>query len=286
MYWDGDGVAQNHIMAYYWASIAAANDPKIARTLRDPIASEMTRQQIAEAQRMAAAFKPRTAADHSGSPKSHSIISEPDAYGSGFFITSDGHFVTNHHVVEGASRIRVHTASGTHAATIVRQDAANDLAILKVEGTFPALHVRGSTDVRAADRVATVGYPNLQLQGATPKYSSGDVAAVTGPNDDPRFFQISVPVQPGNSGGPLVDEFGNVVGVVVGQLDKAVTLQVTGQLPENVNYAIKGTLLLSLLESVPNLGSSLVLKPNNASREGSVVAKFVSDSTGMVIVFK
>jgi serine protease Do len=78
-----------------------------------------------------------------------------------------------------------------------------------------------------------------------------------GAGDDARYFQISVPVQPGNSGGALVEERGNVVGVVSAKLDVAVALSASGALPENVNYAVKSSYLLSLLESVPEVAAKL-----------------------------
>jgi S1-C subfamily serine protease len=76
---------------------------------------------------------------------------------------------------------------------------------------------------------------------------------LTGPQDDPRYFQISVSVQAGNSGGALVDDRGNVVGIVSAKLDAATALAITGALPENVNYAVKSSFLLSFLESVPDI---------------------------------
>src|SRR5664279_6545859 len=85
--------------------------------------------------------------------------------------------------------------------------------------------------------VATVGFPNIGLQGFAPKFARGEIASLSGIQDDARYFQISVPVQPGNSGGALVDEHGNVVGVVSAKLDTAVALATSGALPENVNYA-------------------------------------------------
>ena len=103
----------------------------------------------------------------------------------------------------------------------MRVDEANDIALLKAEGRFTALPVAASRAVRLGSTVATVGFPNIGLQGFSPKLAKGEIAAISGLQDDPRFFQISVPVQPGNSGGALVDERGNVVGIVCAKLDAA-----------------------------------------------------------------
>ena len=121
----------------------------------------------------------------------------------------------------------------------MKVDAANDLALLKAEGRFAALPVAASRAVKLGGTVATVGFPNIGLQGFAPKLAKGEIASLSGAGDDARYFQISVPVQPGNSGGALVDERGNVVGVVSAKLSARAALASSGALPENVNYAVK-----------------------------------------------
>jgi S1-C subfamily serine protease len=286
IYAEGDGVPKSSVLAYFWSNLAAANGDEQSRKRRDALDKTMTREQIAEAQRMSAGFTSRARRSTQDPPVTNQPeVETADAFGSGFFVTTDGYFVTNRHVIEEASRIRIRTATGVYAATVVRQDPNNDLAVLKVQGAFSALYVRGSTGVRTADHVATVGFPIPVLQGLAPKYTSGEISALTGLGDDPGAFQISVPVQPGNSGGPLVDTGGCVVGVVVARLNEALTRKVTGgQRPENVNYAVKGTLLKSLFESVPGLQEKLVPAPTGAERDAAEVAKAVEAATGMVMV--
>ena len=143
------------------------------------------------------------------------------------------------------------------SARVVQVDAANDLALLKAEGRFAALPISPSRAVKLGGTVATVGFPNIGLQGFAPKFARGEIASLSGAGDDARYFQISVPVQPGNSGGALVDERGNVVGVVSAKLDAAVAFKSSGALPENVNYAVKSSYLLSFLESVPDVAAKL-----------------------------
>ena len=100
--------------------------------------------------------------------------------------------------------------------------------------------------MKLGNTVATVGFPNIGLQGFAPKLAKGEIASLSGASDDARYFQISVPVQPGNSGGALVDGRGNVVGVVSAKLSARATLAANGTLPENVNYAVKSSYLLKL----------------------------------------
>ena len=126
--------------------------------------------------------------------------STPSATGTGFFITDDGYFISNYHVVKGATKIQVVASAGTISAKVVKVDSANDLALLKADGKFSSLPIAASRGLRLGATVATVGFPNLGLQGFAPKLAKGEIAALSGAADDARYFQISVPVQPGNSG--------------------------------------------------------------------------------------
>jgi S1-C subfamily serine protease len=107
---------------------------------------------------------------------------------------------------------------------------------------------------------------------------------LSGAADDPRYFQISVPVQPGNSGGALVDAHGNVVGIVAAKLNAASALATSGQLPENVNYAVKSSLLLSFLESVPEVSARLKA-PITADRKFDDVVKSAQGAAVLVLVY-
>ena len=107
---------------------------------------------------------------------------------------------------------------------------------------------------------------------------------MSGVQDDPRHFQISVPVQPGNSGEALVDAHGNVVGIVAAKLSARAALDATGALPENVNYAVKSSLLLSFLESAPDLASKLK-KPNAQEEKFEDVVKSARDAAVLVLVY-
>ncbi len=181
--------------------------------------------------------------------------------GTGFFFSSSGHVATNYHVIQGQSSLAVRDFRGKIlGAEVVATDQANDLAILKVEGSgFPHLSLRSSDQVRKGESVYALGFPNIAMQGLEAKITDGIVSSLSGLRGEPNSFQISVPIQPGNSGGPLIDKSGAVVGVVVAKLNPAATLKAGAGIPENVNFAVKSNYLLELmrtLRSLPKLESS------------------------------
>jgi S1-C subfamily serine protease len=163
-------------------------------------------------------------------------------------------------------------------------DTADDLALLKAEGRFAPLPITSSRAVKLGATVATVGFPDVGLQGFAPKFARGEIASLSGAADDARYFQISVPLQPGNSGGPLVDEHGNVVGVVAAKLNAVTALATSGALPENVNYAVKSSFLLGFLESVPEVAEKLK-DPGVKDRKFEEVVKSVEDAAVLVLVY-
>ena len=176
------------------------------------------------------------------------------------------------------------TSAGLISAKVVKVDAANDLALLKAEGRFAALPVAASRGVKLGGTVATVGFPNIGLQGFAPKLAKGEIASLSGASDDARYFQISVPVQPGNSGGALVDERGNVVGVVSAKLSARAALAASGSLPENVNYAVKSSFLLGFLESVPAVTAKLQ-EPNGKDGKFADVVEQAKEAAVLVLVY-
>jgi S1-C subfamily serine protease len=315
-YYTGDGVPKNYVEAYKWLNLASAhtgnNDTErklveYSAKLREGMVNlgEITPDQVAEAQQLSAAFVPKKEKPNSNS-NSPITADSPAASGTGFFITADGYLITNYHVVKDASRIFLVTSNifgsgekittkffpatfadlipGVFIARVVKVDAANDLALLKAVGKFSPLPITASRSAHLGGTVATIGFPDPSLQGFSPKLAKGEIASLSGAADDPRYFQISVPVQPGNSGGALVDERGNVIGIVSAKLDASVALAASGALPENVNYAIKSSLLLSFLESVPDVASKLKA-PNTADEKFEDVVKSAQNAAVLVLVY-
>ena len=281
-YVKGEGVPKDYVEAYRWFNLAAAQGDEDAKTKLLETERRMTTGQIAEAQRLTREFVPRQLTESDASISGN--IPRLAASGTGFFISADGFLVTNEHVVRDAAQVRLVTGGGFISAKVVKVDAANDLALLKAEGRFAALPVAASRGVKLGGTVATVGFPNIGLQGFAPKLAKGEIASLSGAGDDARYFQISVPVQPGNSGGALVDERGNVVGVVSAKLSASAALKATGALPENVNYAVKSSYLLSFLESVPDVAAKLK-EPETKERKFEDVVKSAEQAAVLVLVY-
>jgi hypothetical protein len=180
--------------------------------------------------------------------------------GTGFAITKDGLIVTACHLVpEDASSIKIHLNDGsTVKATIHTRDPLNDLAILKVNRLTPNyLSIAPLRSTKTGDRVFTIGFPMSSLLGQEAKYTEGVISSVSGIKGVPSFFQISVPIQPGNSGGPLVNEEGFVVGIVSSSAAILPFIESTGTLPQNINWAVKADYLRLLIDLPKPLSASV-----------------------------
>jgi S1-C subfamily serine protease len=209
--------------------------------------------------------------------------SELRAIGSGFFVTKDGYLLTNFHVVKDADHIEVKAKDRTVKAEVVEVDKVNDLALLKVSGTgFHSLRLSHRSQADLGESVFTIGFPNIETQGMAPKYTDGKISSLAGMLDDPGEYQISVPVQPGNSGGPLCDNGGEVVGVIVARLNDLAMLRSQGVLPQNVNYAIKAQSAERLLRRVADIDASLA--KDTPSRSANVVQS-VEDAVAMIMIY-
>ena len=162
---------------------------------------------------------------------------ERESTGSGFQVSARGHILTNAHVVRGCTEIRVPPAG---VVRMMAREDSTDLALLRtLEKVDRAIaRFRQGRGIRPGASVLVTGYPLRGLLASDANVSTGTVSALAGPGDDRRLIQITAPVQPGNSGGPVLDAAGNVVGVVVSKLDAIRVARATGDIPQNVNFAI------------------------------------------------
>ena len=160
--------------------------------------------------------------------------------GSGFYVSAAGDFLTNHHVVEGCERVEVVVSSRKRLAEVIARDEDIDLALLKTQGPSAAIAL-ASEAPELGEAVVVLGYPLSGVLGDDLRVTTGVVSSLSGIGSDRRYMQISASVQPGNSGGPVLDPRGTVAAVVVAKLAARFKA-------ENVNFGIRAPLLRSFLE--------------------------------------
>lgn len=199
------------------------------------------------------------------------------ASGTGFGITSNGIVVTNYHVIDGAKTIRVRGVNSdfnkTYEAKVLVSDKNNDLALIQIDdygftslGTIPYTIKTGLAGV--GENIFVLGYPLRATMGDEIKLTNGIISSKTGFQGDITSYQISAPVQPGNSGGPLFDSQGNLIGVI--------NAKHTGA--ENASYAVKTsylTNLIDLLPSPPKLQTINSLAGKTLTQQVELAKKFV-----------
>ena len=159
--------------------------------------------------------------------------------GTAFAVTEDGDVITNEHVVSGCTSVDARLGSRQTSGEVVFRDQNDDLAVIRLSEKSPHFAVlRKSPALRAGDSAITYGFPLSGILANEGNLTIGYVAALRGPADNPNYVQVTTPIQPGNSGGPLLDASGNVIGVVAKRLNPVKSLQITGNVPELVNFAI------------------------------------------------
>ena len=200
--------------------------------------------------------------------------------GSGIILTKNGHIATNHHVIDGANYIEVEFKYKgeikSFSAEVLRSDPVNDLAIIKInDSSFSGLSsilynfkIRGS---QIGEYVFALGYPKaLTMMGSDIKFTDGRISSLNGAMGDVTNYQTSVPIQPGNSGGPLFDENGNLIGINVAKI--------VAEDVENVSYSVKTLYLLTLIDALPseiNLPSSRYLQGKPVTQQIKALEPYV-----------
>jgi S1-C subfamily serine protease len=211
----------------------------------------------ANAVREAGANRPPGTAPPAVPPTSRGASREPTpriSAGTGFYVSLSGHVLTNAHVVQGCSTIGIkgHGDASTRPVHVRASDTAQDLALLAPAGSSsnasPTV-LRWRRDTRLGEQIAIFGFPYLGTLASSGTFTRGDVTALAGFNNNGAHFQLSAPVQPGNSGGPVVDERGHVVGIVVAKLNALTMAREKGDIPQNVNFAIKSAEAIPFMEA-------------------------------------
>lgn len=200
--------------------------------------------------------------DQSATPSGKGRPANPSnqaiASGTGFVISKDGYIATNAHVVEGANRITVDLLDSSgqsrrYEAIPIVTDSKNDVAVIKIEDDsfkhFKTIPYTLEPRANIGAEVFTIGFPLNSIMGANYKVANGIISAKTGINDNISEYQITVPIQPGNSGGPLINKDGNIVGITSAGLNG----DAIGAHVENVNYAVKILYLMNAINAIPKM---------------------------------
>jgi S1-C subfamily serine protease len=168
--------------------------------------------------------------------------------GTGFVVNEDGYVMTASHVVVAATRIMLTLSDGSRVpARIVGGAPTTDISVLKIDRTLSShLDISDNTSLQPGDSVFTLGFPLVGELGTEPKFTDGSVSSLSGFGGDRGFFQLSVPIQPGNSGGPVVDREGRAVGVVSSTAAASYFYKRSGSMPQNVNWAADAALARGL----------------------------------------
>ncbi|MDA0804139.1 MAG: trypsin-like peptidase domain-containing protein [Proteobacteria bacterium] len=171
------------------------------------------------------------------------------ASGSAFSVSFDGYLITNNHVIEGCDNVRVHSEGRVIDAAVISRDPGNDLAVIKANFRPAAVFALRESNPQLMQDIYVAGYPFGENLSSSIKVTKGIVSSLTGLGNNFSNIQIDAAIQPGNSGGPIFDDNGNVLGVAVSSLDIMFALENFDAIPQNTNFGIKANIVSNLLSS-------------------------------------
>lgn len=264
-YGSGRGVPVDLVQAYKWCNLAASQGDTDAKSMLDGLQQQMTLDQINTAQKLSASWSPTdggssvatldaTSGQTSKKKRVQAVASEHkrlklSSTGTGFYVTNDGSLVTNAHVVDGCADIRAVDGSQTRQLTLVTEDATDDLALLSANGpTHSSATFRDDVPIQIGAHIIVLGYPLPDVLSGQLTLTDGSVSALGGLGGAVDQFQFSAPIQPGNSGGPILDTAGRVTGMSVGKLNAIAVAKAVGDVPENVNFGINEATIRAFLD--------------------------------------
>jgi Trypsin-like peptidase domain len=268
--------------AYYQRSIERTRSDKYSQRCQGKVISMCDGFDFPDvAQTRLGALKAASPAEGEGGEAANALLRT----GTGFAVDTAGAVVTNYHVVQGCGAVSfLLIGNSSTDARVIASDPVNDLALLKLrEPAKTAAVFQDPEKLRPGDDIIVFGFPLVSQLASAGNLTRGSVTAMWGLRDDARYFQMSAPIQLGNSGGPVLNQSGRVTGVVTYKLNAARELKTTGDISQNVNFALKNSLLRAFLDS-NNVKYALSNAPASPSAAdvGSEAAKF----TGIVGCYK
>jgi len=206
-------------------------------------------------------------------PKSNKILNA--ASGTGFSISSKGHVITNYHVVKGCQNVKIHSKGKVIPATLISFDPKNDIALLKGNFTPSQVLPFSNKKTELLQDIYVAGYPFGRKVSTSVKVTKGIISSLTGVGNNFSNFQIDAALQPGNSGGPILNNKGNVIGVAVAKLSAKYIQKNFGVIPENTNFGIKTSVVKSMLDST----DIKLFNPNKTEISKTQLGKNISNAT-------
>jgi TPR repeat protein len=254
----GHGVPYDQVLAYAWSNLSIAAGNTELSGLRESIEKELGAEALAEAQRLSSEWtKGNILARGGQNPIGDSLAGTPSSpghlkkkgTGTAFLFSKLGHAITNAHVVSECSEVRIEGRDG--AAKLIVSDIVNDLAIIQVPGEIKATAaiISNPSQLRQGDEVVVYGFPLNSVLSSGGNLTPGIVSALTGLGNNTNQIQITAPIQPGSSGSPVLNKKGEVVAVVSMKLDDNKMIKATGQISQNINFAVSGQTLKTFIET-------------------------------------
>jgi len=197
------------------------------------------------------------------------------ASGTGFMVTDKGHIITNNHVINGCDNVKTYQKGQDYPVTIIATDSVNDLALLKTTLKTKDVLSLSNKNAFLMQDVFVAGYPFGKSVSSSVKVTKGIVSALSGLRNNYSNMQIDAALQPGNSGGPILDEKGNAVGVAVAKLSLAKAVKDWGVVPEGTNFGIKSSVVRNFMES----NNVNPMPPRTSSITKQQLAQKVTNST-------
>ena len=251
-YWSGTGTNKDRVLGYAWANLAASSNSEV-RSTRESYEQQLSLPEKAEGQRLSSNWKKgqnltREGSNVGGSAESNGKLSKTGT-GTIFVVSKAGHAITNQHVAGNCTELRVQGREGL--AKLVTDDKVNDLALLQIHGSVADIAPLSAEPgkLRQGEEIVAFGFPLNSVLSSGGNLTPGVVSALTGLGNNSNQIQITAPVQTGSSGSPVLNKKGEVVGIVSMKLDDGKMAKATGQIGQNVNFAVSGQTLKTFLDT-------------------------------------
>ncbi|MEW8403997.1 MAG: tetratricopeptide repeat-containing serine protease family protein [Candidatus Thiodiazotropha taylori] len=263
----GNGVSIDYVESYKWINLANSSDKYDFRETLNKIGALMTKKEVALAQQKSREFVAvEEKWGNRDAIKPGELKTERIKTGTGFVLNSKGHVATSYHVVDDCQQIKAkrlpkvgikpwHIDWDTGRTEYINvkllsYDKANDLAILAFPGEYENyVYLEIKNTPQLGSQIVVAGFPVPEVLSDDLRISVGEINSLEGIKGDDTKYQISASIQKGNSGGPLLNKYGNVIGVIHSTIDTGKFMKYIGDVPQNLNFAVDIKYLVELLES-------------------------------------